>query len=145
GEYPVGQPPLGEPCALGLGTGGVLGYEEPVQRPLRVEASTNPGGDVPLVEPLARGPLCHEMLMGQELPKDRIHPEDPGILVHPEAGGPNRRWHGVQELADAVFRADPILSQDSVDPLRRGQFHEMAQVLSVSRTLLPAYVRLPAL
>src|SRR5690606_2840269 len=73
------------------------------------------------------------------------HSEDPGILVGSKACGPNRFWHGVQELADAVFRTELILPQDPVDPLRRGQFHEMVQILSVSRTLLAAYVGLPAL
>ena len=44
GEYPLGKSPLGESLTLSFVTGGVLGDEEPVQRPLLAEAPTHPVG-----------------------------------------------------------------------------------------------------
>lgn len=85
GKHPVGQLPLGKSRALCLGSVGVLGDEESVQRPLRMEAPAHPGGNILLVEAITGSPLCHKMIMGQKLPQSRINPEDPGIYMGAQA------------------------------------------------------------
>lgn len=61
-----------------------------------------------------------------------------------QAGGADRRRNGFQEFADPLFRADPILAQDPVDSLGRGQLEELLQIFGVLCTLQPAHIGLPA-
>src|SRR3546814_5129818 len=80
-----------------------------------MEAAPNPFDDIPLVEPAARGLIGYEVLIRQELPERRIHPEHPGVLVRPQAGRAHYGWDSVQKLADPLLGIGLILLQDALD------------------------------
>src|SRR3546814_4698058 len=101
-----------------------------------MEAAPNPCGDIPLVEPAARGLIGYEVLIRQELPERRIHPEHPGVLVRPQAGRAHYGWDSVQELADPLLGIGLILLQDALDSRWRCQFHRSEEHTSELQSLM---------
>src|SRR3546814_11084422 len=110
-----------------------------------MEAAPNPFDDIPLVEPAARGLIGYEVLIRQELPERRIHPEHPGVLVRPQAGRAHYGWDSVQKLADPLLGIGLILLQDALDSRWRCQFHQLGQVIGVFIPPQPPHVRPPPL
>src|SRR3546814_15301420 len=96
-----------------------------------MEAAPNPFDDIPLVEPAARGLIGYEVLIRQELPERRIHPEHPGVLVRPQAGRAHYGWDSVQKLADPLLGIGLILLQDALDSRWRCPFHQLGKVTAV--------------
>src|SRR3546814_2069772 len=97
-----------------------------------MEAAPNPCGDIPLVEPAARGLIGYEVLIRQELPERRIHPEHPGVLVRPQAGRAHYGWDSVQKLADPLLGIGLILLQDALDSRSEEHTSELQSLMRIS-------------